>query len=474
MLWLFFLLFFIPLKLQAANTGDIVINEIAWMGTAESYNNEWIELYNTTQSEAILDGWILRATDGTPTIHLAGTIAANGYFLLERTDDNTLPSQIADQIYTGALGNSGEHLELADNSGSVIDNINSWGNWFAGDNTTKQTMERVSPTLDGSDSTNWKTSASPGGTPRMQNSVYADIQNQREPLGQNSTSTETDTEFQPNSTTTPSPFGRSPEGRQPPPSQGGGESGVGENATTSSGYSSRVFINELMSYPIGADAEMEWIEITNEGAVLADISFWRIQDTTGATNIYEFPANFIISPGAYLVLSRPTTKITLNNDADGLRLIRPDDEIVREINYTKAPNGKSFARKDNQWEWTEVPTPGSANIISISPNPIPTHTQPVKKNAQKNTSINTGILPKPTPAENTEGLDVQAAAATNMTTDAQSQIQSTSSVPNTASLAYTTDPPRIYNRNLLTALTASFIALFSAGFIFLLKRRLAK
>ena len=40
------LLFFIAFASQAANSLDVVINEVAWMGTVNSANDEWIELYN--------------------------------------------------------------------------------------------------------------------------------------------------------------------------------------------------------------------------------------------------------------------------------------------------------------------------------------------------------------------------------------------------------------------------------------------
>ncbi|WP_432664887.1 lamin tail domain-containing protein [Wukongibacter baidiensis] len=138
----------------AASNNDVVINEIAWMGTTYSYADEWIELYNNTNQSVDLSGWTLSAKDGTPSINLSGAIPANGYFLLERTDDTTVPEISSDLIYSGALGNTIENLELKDSSGSVIDTVDSW---YAGDNGTKATMERISSTTSGTTSSNWKT-----------------------------------------------------------------------------------------------------------------------------------------------------------------------------------------------------------------------------------------------------------------------------------------------------------------------------
>lgn len=153
------------------NTLPVVINEIAWMGTEVSYNNEWIELFNNANQDIDLSGWILKATDGTPEISLEGTISAKNYYLLERTDDNTLLDITADQIYTGALGNSGEGFQIFNNSGKLIDSVAVCEKgWCAGDNETKQTMERNNPNFSGFDPSNWKTSREVGGTPRAQNS----------------------------------------------------------------------------------------------------------------------------------------------------------------------------------------------------------------------------------------------------------------------------------------------------------------
>ena len=90
----------------------MVINEVAWAGTPASHYDEWIELYNTTDQDVDLRGWLLIAGDGTPAVQLDGVIPARGFYLLERTDDSAVANIPADQIYTGALENSGETLYL--------------------------------------------------------------------------------------------------------------------------------------------------------------------------------------------------------------------------------------------------------------------------------------------------------------------------------------------------------------------------
>ena len=55
-----------PAKTLASS--NIIINEVAWMGTTASANSEWIELYNPSNSEVDLTGWTLEAQDGAPNI----------------------------------------------------------------------------------------------------------------------------------------------------------------------------------------------------------------------------------------------------------------------------------------------------------------------------------------------------------------------------------------------------------------------
>lgn len=133
-------LFAIPWIANAA----VVINEIAWMGTSVSASDEWIELYNDGVEDVSLAGWKLVADDGAPAVSLSGSIAAGGFYLMERTDDNSVLGVSADKIYTGDLANVGETLKLLDGDASVVDTVIGGSGWesIGGNNTTKDTPQR--------------------------------------------------------------------------------------------------------------------------------------------------------------------------------------------------------------------------------------------------------------------------------------------------------------------------------------------
>jgi len=131
----------------------VLINEIAWMGTTADggSSNEWIELSNSSSGNIDLSGWVLRI-EGKKDILLSGSVSANGYYLIERTDDNTLPSVTADLVasFGTGLANTGATLILLNKDGIEMDRVNGSDNWkiqggeIIGNNTTKETAQRTS------------------------------------------------------------------------------------------------------------------------------------------------------------------------------------------------------------------------------------------------------------------------------------------------------------------------------------------
>jgi hypothetical protein len=125
----------------------VVLSEIAWMGSASSSADEWIELYNNTATSADLTGWKIAGKGGATIVSLSGTIAPQGYFLIERTDDDSVPDITADLVasFGKGIANDGETLKLIDGGGTVVDTVVGGKNWskLGGDNASKETAQRT-------------------------------------------------------------------------------------------------------------------------------------------------------------------------------------------------------------------------------------------------------------------------------------------------------------------------------------------
>lgn len=169
----------------AFNAGVVVINEIGWAGTPDEGNDEWIELFNTSRDSVNLSGWSIDDDNGSSIYTIdSGEIAPYGYFLIADSAQ-ALSSARIDKVIGLSLANSGDSLILKDNAGIVIDTVNgSGGAWYAGNATSKASMERIDPSNKSDVAGNWATSTSGNGakgrsgtavigTPGSANSVFA-------------------------------------------------------------------------------------------------------------------------------------------------------------------------------------------------------------------------------------------------------------------------------------------------------------
>jgi len=325
---IFFLFFLNPVK---AEQGSVLINEIAWMGTEISSTDEWIELFNKSDISVDVSGWLLKSRDGQPDIVLEGNIPAKEYFLLERTNDDSVPNKIANQIYVGSLGNTGEYLELFDNENNLIDSIDMTGAWLYGDNDSKQTMERV-------DDNNWQTSLNKGGTPGEINSLREDVSdNQEVPVEVVEV--------------------------------------VPKDLLNINYKYADILINEIVSDP--SDGDSEWVELFNNTSQNIDLTDWFIKEGSGAKTILEGS----LLTGDYFVIETP--KGNLNNSGDEVLLFSPLNKLINKVVYgdwndgdisDNAPsasdpgsiarvNKKDTLNSRNDFKLTNNPTKGSANII---------------------------------------------------------------------------------------------------------------
>ena len=151
-------------------------------------------------------------------------------------------------------------------------------------------------------------------------------------------------------------------------------------------YPSGIIINEILPSPEGPDAEEEWIELYNKNSFIVSLADWKLEDSIGQINTFVFPEDYQITANGFLVISRQTSRIILNNDKESLKLIQPDETVIDQVNFKDAVLGQSYERtKENNWLWTSSITPGFENILP----------EEQKIPEQTDGRINQELLPEP-------------------------------------------------------------------------------
>lgn len=145
--------------------------------------------------------------------------------------------------------------------------------------------------------------------------------------------------------------------------------------TVASVYSESIHINEYIPNPTGDDAKLEFIELYNNSSETVDVSGWKLDDIAdGGSSLFIIPEGITVSADGYVVFYSDQTKISLNNDGEHVRLIRPDNVVADDIEYTSSKEGYSYNHvASGDFQQSNHPTPGEENIIELpSPTPTPT------------------------------------------------------------------------------------------------------
>lgn len=295
--------------------GPVIINEVAWMGSKVSVSDEWIELKNISESPAVIGGWQVISKRGTisAVMPAGATIPAGGYYVLERTDDTSVPNSPADFIYVGSMANTDDGLRLLDSNCRAADDVDGSPSWPAGDVAERRTMERANDF-------SWHDYTGTGvsgifGTPRMENSAPPLIK-----AGS---------------------------------AQGGGSSSASASVLAASAVQSilavpikqfakgDIIINEFMFDAAGTDTGNEFVELYNPTDGQVDLTGWSLQVQSGAANAIKkknFNDGLIIPPnGCFLAwLGTPPADArpqfvwssgTLNNTAATIYISAGTDEV---------------------------------------------------------------------------------------------------------------------------------------------------
>src|SRR3989344_2087561 len=290
------------IEAHAASIGDVLINEIAWMGTKTSTYGEWIELRNVANSPVNVNGWTLYEGGGsTKIIDLTGTIDAGAYYLIKRTTASSpdpIPNVVADvsgSFGGSGLSNSGEYLALKDSAVpvNIITDLNFSSGWPAG--TASPDYKSMERDLNG-----WRTNDgitksgtdaggnSVNGTPKAANSAGITIINGNTNSSNANISGNLNTNINNNA-----------------------NSNTNINNAANAPVLIGIMFNEI--YPNPPDESAEFIELKNASGFAGSPAGWKIKDASG--DEYNLPDKEIAN-GALWVIPKLESGISLNNNSN--------------------------------------------------------------------------------------------------------------------------------------------------------------
>ncbi|PIS04825.1 MAG: hypothetical protein COT81_04175 [Candidatus Buchananbacteria bacterium CG10_big_fil_rev_8_21_14_0_10_42_9] len=310
-------------KILPPQPGEIVISE--FVSDPSDGEEEWVELYSLYDYPIDLAGWAIEEGSGAKT-KLAGTLGAYTYFVVEKLKGN--------------LNNKGDIIILKDPQEKIIFEL-TYGEWD-----------------DGNVKDNGPVASDPFSVARIKHAT------QRRQDKNNYQITATPTKGQANYITKPEEKPSQPEAN-PPLAETRSESS--QPTTTPAVLRPIQYpplqISEFLPDPEGNDHELEFIELFNPNTTTVSLIDWQLDDAEGGSRPFKI-ATGEIEALSYKVFFAPTTRLTLNNNGDSVRLFNPSSELVDLIEYDKLDTGIAISKIDNAIQQTSTPTPGQPNVIT--------------------------------------------------------------------------------------------------------------
>lgn len=129
--------------------------------------------------------------------------------------------------------------------------------------------------------------------------------------------------------------------------------------------SSILSITELLPNVSGVDTGKEFIEIYNPNNHSVEIEGYSLELGPTYSKKYVLGKQ-LLDPFSFMTFGDVLTKLTLPNSSASLRLIAPNGDTVSQVDsYDSPKDDESWALISNVWQFTNQPTPESANLPSL-------------------------------------------------------------------------------------------------------------
>ncbi len=318
---------------------DILINEVAWMGSENSENDEWLELKNISSGKISLKNWQLVSKDNKIQIIFNDQIIERGEYFLLRKDNDVTISQFANFAYSGGIDNENDGLRLFNPECVLVDEVLANPSWPAGSTNPKRSMERVY-------SFDWRTYSellNNGifGTPKKDNSQGATPAVPAVPNG-------------PGVPATPAIPAIPPHEEDP------------ESPVASS--SPKILISEISAGTSVSSAD-EFIELYNPNDVSINLTGWSLKKSLGSSTSSAIDlvssANFIgiIAPKSFFLIAHENYR---GNKLADLVYSTSSQELAYGDNTLSLHNASSSI--SDEIYWANISTNGSIERKALSNN----------------------------------------------------------------------------------------------------------
>ena len=125
-------------------------------------------------------------------------------------------------------------------------------------------------------------------------------------------------------------------------------------------------ITELLPNATGADTGREYIELYNPTDRTADLSLYTLHVGLNNEKSYQFPAGSFIGAGEYKTFYDSHVGFTLANTTGQVALAGIDGAPISQTEpYADADDDHAWANISGAWQYTNQPTPGEVNLLSL-------------------------------------------------------------------------------------------------------------